>query len=61
MNVFTVAMRLRFRGQESRSGVLVHGPAGWGEFSPFPEYDDRTCVPWLAAAREAALHGWRDN
>ena len=60
MNVFNVAMRLRFRGQESRSGVLVLGPAGWGEFSPFPEYDDRTCVPWLAAAREAALHGWPD-
>ena len=56
--VFDVPMRLRFRGQERRTGVLLHGPAGWGEFSPFPEYDDRTCVPWLAAAREAAFDGW---
>lgn len=56
--VFDIPMRLRFRGQERRTGVLLRGPAGWGEFSPFPEYDDRTCVPWLAAAREAAFDGW---
>lgn len=56
--VFDVAMRLRFRGQDRRSGVLLHGPAGWGEFSPFPEYDDRICAPWLAAAKEAANDGW---
>lgn len=56
--VFDVAMRVRFRGQDRRSGVLLHGPAGWGEFSPFPDYDARTCVPWLAAAREAADTGW---
>src|SRR3954463_10452767 len=51
-------MRLRFRGQVRRTGVLLHGRAGWGEFSPFPEYDDRTCARWLAAAREAADEGW---
>ena len=56
--VFDVAMRVRFRGQERRSGVLLHGPAGWGEFSPFPDYDDGTCARWLAAAREAAEQGW---
>jgi O-succinylbenzoate synthase len=56
--VFDIAMRLRFRGQERRAGVLLRGPAGWGEFSPFPDYDDATCVPWLAAAREAAFEGW---
>ena len=32
-------MRVRFRGQDRRRGVLIQGPAGWGEFSPFPEYD----------------------
>ena len=56
--VFDVPMRMRFRGQVRRSGVLLRGPAGWGEFSPFPDYDDRTCVRWLAAAREAADEGW---
>ena len=56
--VFDVPMRLRFRGQVRRSGVLLSGPAGWGEFSPFPDYDDHTCARWLAAAREAADEGW---
>ena len=56
--VFDLPMRLRFRGQERRSGVLLRGPAGWGEFSPFPDYDDQTCARWLAAAREAAHQGW---
>jgi O-succinylbenzoate synthase len=56
--VFDVPMRVRFRGQDRRSGVLIQGPAGWGEFSPFPEYDARTCAAWLAAAREAAVTGW---
>lgn len=56
--VFDIPMRLRFRGQDRRTGVLLHGPTGWGEFSPFPNYDDATCVPWLAAAKEAANVGW---
>ena len=56
--MFDVPMRVRFRGQVRRAGVLLRGPAGWGEFSPFPEYDDRTCARWLAAAREAADDGW---
>jgi O-succinylbenzoate synthase len=56
--VFDVPMRLRFRGQVRRNGVLLRGLAGWGEFSPFPDYDDETCARWLAAAREAACDGW---
>jgi o-succinylbenzoate synthase len=56
--VFDVPMRVRFRGQDRRSGVLLQGPAGWGEFSPFPDYDAATCARWLAAAREAADVGW---
>jgi O-succinylbenzoate synthase len=58
LTVFDVPMRVRFRGQDRRSGVLLQGPAGWGEFSPFPEYDATTCARWLAAAREAAQDGW---
>src|SRR4051794_25104665 len=51
-------MRTRFRGVSSREGVLLDGPAGWGEFSPFLDYDDPACVPWWRAAREAAYDGW---
>ena len=58
--VFDLPMRVRFRRQTRRSGVLLHGAAGWGEFSPFPEYDPSTCSRWLAAAREAADAGWPD-
>ncbi|MFD9949002.1 o-succinylbenzoate synthase [Nonomuraea sp. NPDC059023] len=56
--VFRIPMRERFRGQTVREGVLIHGPAGWGEFSPFPEYGPRECSRWLACAREAADEGW---
>jgi len=56
--VFDLPMRVRFRRQTRRSGVLLRGAAGWGEFSPFPDYDAATCTRWLAAAREAADDGW---
>lgn len=36
----------------------MRGAAGWGEFSPFLDYDDEECVPWLRAALEAAHDGW---
>ncbi len=56
--VFAVPMRVRFRGITVREGMLLRGEAGWGEFSPFLEYEDREAVPWLRAAREAADVGW---
>lgn len=56
--VFRIPMTTRFRGQTVREGVLIHGAAGWGEFSPFPEYGPRESARWLAAAREAAEEGW---
>lgn len=55
---FRVPMRLRFRRSEERLGVLLHGPAGWGEFSPFPEYGPEYASRWLDAAREAAVEGF---
>jgi O-succinylbenzoate synthase len=58
VRVFSIPMRTLFRGVTRREGVLVHGPAGWGEFSPFPEYGPQECARWLAAAREAAYDGW---
>jgi O-succinylbenzoate synthase len=51
-------MRTRFRGITEREGMLLRGPAGWGEFSPFLEYDARVAAPWLRCAREAAFDGW---
>jgi O-succinylbenzoate synthase len=56
--VYAIPLRTRFRGITVREGVLLRGEAGWGEFSPFLEYDDPTSAPWLAAAREAADVGW---
>jgi O-succinylbenzoate synthase len=57
-HVFAVPMRTRFRGTSLREGVLLRGPAGWGEFSPFPEYPPAVAAPWLRAAVEAATEGW---
>jgi O-succinylbenzoate synthase len=56
--VFSIPMRTRFRGITVREGMLLRGDAGWGEFSPFLEYDATVAAPWLAAAREAADAGW---
>jgi O-succinylbenzoate synthase len=56
--VFALPLRDRFRGITERTGVLLSGPAGWGEFAPFAEYSDAQCVPWLESALEAALIGW---
>lgn len=55
---YSIPMRTRFRGLVNRQGMLALGPAGWAEFSPFPEYDHLTCLPWLQAAMEAATKPW---
>jgi o-succinylbenzoate synthase len=57
-HVYDIPMRVRFRGQERRRGLLIEGPAGWGEFSPFPEYPPEVAARWLAAAHEASQIGW---
>lgn len=48
-------MRVKFRGIMERETLILRGPLGWGEFCPFPEYDDDESSRWLAAALEA---GW---
>jgi O-succinylbenzoate synthase len=58
LRAFAIPMPTRFRGITLREGALLHGPAGWGEFSPFAEYGPRECARWLACALEAAAHGW---
>jgi O-succinylbenzoate synthase len=57
-HVYSIPLTSRFRGIEVREGMLLRGDAGWGEFSPFLEYDDPTALPWLRAALEAADQGW---
>ena len=58
MLVYAIPLTTRFRRIDVREGMLVEGPAGWGEFCPFTEYSDTESVPWLAAAVEAAEQGW---
>jgi o-succinylbenzoate synthase len=58
LRAFAIPMPTRFRGITVREGALLHGPAGWGEFSPFAEYGPRECARWLACALEAAAYGW---
>lgn len=54
VQVYSIPMRVRFRGLSHREGALIHGAAGVGEFSPFWDYDEEESAPWLAAALEAA-------
>ena len=54
LRVITLPTRTNFRGVTFREVELMQGPQGWGEFSPFLEYDDNECRPWLASAIEAA-------
>ena len=54
LRVITIPTRTNFRGVTYREVALIQGPQGWGEFSPFLEYDDNECAPWLASAIEAA-------
>ena len=54
----TLPMRVRFRGTDARQALLLRGPAGWAEFSPFPEYGPAESSAWLAAAIEAGWQGW---
>ncbi|MGH3649320.1 MAG: o-succinylbenzoate synthase [Acidimicrobiia bacterium] len=49
-----IPMRQRFRRVDHRDAVLVRGPRGWGEFSPFPDYPPEVTTRWLAAALELA-------
>ena len=57
-HVFDIALTTRFRGITRRQGVLLQGPGGWAEWSPFVEYDDEEAASWLRAALEAATTAW---
>jgi O-succinylbenzoate synthase len=52
--VFRIPLKTRFRRLTERTGVLLQGPYGWGEFSPFPDYGPDIAVRWLHCALESA-------
>ena len=54
LHVVTLPMRVRFRGITVRELALIDGPAGWGEFGAFLEYEPPEAAHWLASALEAA-------
>ena len=54
LQVVSIPVKSNFRGIKSREIALFEGPAGWSEFSPFIEYDNKQSVTWLKASLEAA-------
>ena len=54
MRVIALPTKTNFRGINIREVALFKGEYGWGEFSPFLEYDYKECAPWLMCAIEAA-------
>lgn len=54
LHVVALPMRVRFRGITVREIALIDGPAGWGEFGAFREYETPEAAHWLAAGIEAA-------
>lgn len=58
LHVVALPMRVPFRGITTREVALIDGPAGWGEFGAFLEYDAPEAARWLAAGIESAYRGW---
>lgn len=55
--VVALPMRVKFRGVTTREALLIEGPAGWGEFSPFLEYGPEESAAWLRCGLEMAYQG----
>lgn len=56
--VVAIPLATRFRGIDVREALVMRGPSGWTEFSPFIEYDDAESAAWLRAAID---FGWSDT
>ncbi|KLO33060.1 o-succinylbenzoate synthase [Mycobacterium haemophilum] len=54
LHVVALPMRVRFRGITTREVALIDGPAGWGEFGAFLEYQPPEASAWLTAGIDAA-------
>jgi O-succinylbenzoate synthase len=55
LQVLSLPTRTNFRSVSKREVALFKGPNGWGEFSPFLEYESDEAAHWLAAGIEAAF------
>lgn len=56
-HVVVLPMAVKFRGITTREALLIDGPSGWGEFSPFVEYGPEESAQWLRSGLEAAFDG----
>ena len=56
--VVALPLTTRFRGVQIREALLLEGPEGWAEFSPFVEYADAEAAVWLSAALD---FGWTEQ
>ena len=56
MQVVALPLKSKFRGITVREVAVFEGPAGWGEFSPFLEYDDVESSTWLLSAIDATTN-----
>ncbi len=54
-HVVSLPLTTRFRGLDVREALVMQGPHGSTEFSPFSEYGDEEAAVWLAAAID---FGW---
>ena len=54
LQVVALPVKSNFRGLKIREVALFEGPAGWSEFSPFIEYQNKEAAAWLKAAIESA-------
>ena len=55
---YRLPLTVRFRGLDAREGLLVRGPLGWAEWSPFWEYGRPETDAWWRATVEAGWTGW---
>ena len=55
LQVLSLPTRTNFRSITKREIALFKGPNGWGEFSPFLEYEKEESAYWLASGIEAAF------
>lgn len=51
---FRLPLKNRFRRITVRDGLILRGPGGWAEVSPFWDYDARESAQWLRGGLEAA-------
>jgi O-succinylbenzoate synthase len=55
LQVLSLPTRTNFRSVSKREVALFQGPNGWGEFSPFLEYEIEEAAHWLGAGIESAF------